>query len=186
MFFLTALEFFNVFVIHVKRHISHNLLPLCKSSKFVITVNTHDSPFQKLLPKFEPLNKHNPRVPHISLAYLLPLSLKPFTLFINECFALLCSTLIPELDEVVASSVSEHCFCCDEDTSFQIIHPLSTSNPSVVASSQHLSVEHVPHSLKLLNLLSSRSQLLLPLNLLFCIQLIDQILVFVHVVFSNL
>lgn len=146
VFFLSSLQLLDVLIVHAKCHIGHNLFPLCKGCKFVVPVDSVDASLQELLCEFEPLDKHDPRVPHISFAHLSPLRFKPLALLLDKGFAFLCRALVPKLDEVVASSVSQDCFGSDEHTSFQVIQTLGPSHPSVVAPPQHLPVEHVPYA----------------------------------------
>ena len=185
MLLLSTFELKDVVVVHVQGLGCHGLLPPGKSVELGIALNSVVGSVKELFTEFEAANEHQPRIPHISLANLSTLTFKPVTFLLNKFFALFSSTLVSKLDEVVAGTVSTISLSSEVDTTLQCIQSLGATNPSVVASSEHLAIEHVPNALKFRDLLSLSSVLLISLDILFALKFIKQILVLVSVILGH-
>lgn len=115
----------------------------------------------------------------------MPLSLKPIAFLFDELFSSCISTLLSKLDEVISKFMPVDSLCCNIDTSLQFIQSLCALEPCHVASSHHLTAEHISDSLQLGNLLKRSPLKLRSMDLSFGLELVDQILVFIEVVLSN-
>lgn len=182
---LPRLQLIDVLVVHVQSFVGHVLLPRCQRAELEVAVDAVVRARQEFLRELESADEHEPRVPAIALAHRLALLLKPPALLLDELSALSSRTLVPKLDEVVASAVSVHCLRREVDAALECIQSLGTANPPVVASTQHFAIEHVAQAFELSDLLSLSSLLLLSLDLALMVQIIDQILVLVNVVLSH-
>lgn len=94
---LTTFELIDVLVVHLDLSVCHRLLPVGKSSEFLVPVDPILCSVQKLLCKFEPSDEHKPRAPTVFRCRTLSLLFKPLTLLVNKLFPLFCITLRFEL-----------------------------------------------------------------------------------------
>jgi hypothetical protein len=116
---------------------------------------------------------------------LLPLSFEPVTFLLNKFLPSRVSALLSEFYEVIPESVSVDSFCGYANTSLQLIESECTLKPSDKTSPHHLSTEHISDSLQFGDLLERCSFELRSMNLAFCLELVDQVLVFVEVILRD-
>jgi hypothetical protein len=84
VFTLPVFQLIDVVVIHLDRRISHCLLPRRQSIELLVSVNSILGTIEELLRKFESSNKHEPRVPDVTLANLAALLFEPVALGVDE------------------------------------------------------------------------------------------------------
>jgi hypothetical protein len=147
MFLLATLKLKDVVVVHVEGLSSHSLLPLGESVKLSVSLDTVIGTIEELLSKFEATDEHQPRIPYITSTNLTTLLLEPITFLLDKFFTFFSGALVSEFDEIIAGAMSVHCFCGQVDTTLQSIQSLGTTDPSVVASTEHLAIEHVTNAL---------------------------------------
>lgn len=185
MLFLTTFKLINVIVVHLESCIGHSLFPSCEGVELFVSIHTVLSTVKEFLCKLESSDKHQPRVPTITFANISSLLFKPFALCIDKFQSFGCSSLVSELNEVIAHTVTTFNLIAEICASENGRKTLSTSNPSVVATTHQFSAEHIQNTVYLCDLLLLSTLFLISLDLFLCIELINQVLILIDVIFSD-
>jgi len=114
-----------------------------------------DSAVKEFLAKFELLDKPKPCEPHIFLSHVLSLASEPVAFGVDKLHTLDGFSLSEPSFVAISCSVTKFDFFSDDDSSVKSIQHLSILNPLVVTSPETFPANHVPDSLKLVNLLLS-------------------------------